>query len=1372
MSLTTPDLSSPYVGPRSFGAGERLYGRDREAQELCDLLISERIVLLHSPSGAGKTSLVQARLIPMLAEREFTVLPVMRVSQEPPAALAAGANRYLLSLLLSLQRDLPAAQQRPVEELAGVSLGEMLAAMPGQRDGQVLIFDQFEEILTIDPTNAAAKRAFFAQVGAALRDRSRWALFSMREEYIAALEPYLRPVPTRLACTFRLDLLESEAAAMAIARPAQERGVAFEPGTIAGLVNDLRLVRVQHADGRVENVPGQYVEPVQLQVVCQRLWKTWARRFVEGPPEAEPSIGAADIAAMGDVSTALEAYYDESVAEVCVATGTPERAVRDWFDSQLIIGRGLRNQLLKDQDSTGGLANTTISKLIDTYLVRAEERRSLTWYELSHDRLVEPVRDSNLAWRDRNLQQFQRQAALWESQKNPEALLLRGKALEAAEEFARLNPSEVGPLEQTYLDQCRALRGRERQARALRLTIWGLAALAFVVAIIAVNQAFVANTQRQAAELARDESRARQAALLSTQLGASRPQQALLLAVEALGEEGRQPLPEALSALYRALAATGGAPLSGPTASLDVGAFSPDGALVAAAGEDGAAYLWRTAEPGAPPVVLRGHIGEIDTLAFSPDGRLLATGSSDDTVRVWTLASPEAPPAVLTHGASVGALAFSPDGRLLATGAGDGVIQLWQTADLAAAPTPLLGHGEGISGLAFSPDGASLVSSSEDFSARVWAVARPADQPRVLAGHEDEIVVMALSPDGRTVATGSRDATVRVWDLTSDASTVLEGPGGEVARLAFSPDGGSLAVGGDAPEAQVWTLAALEQEPVLLAGHGSAVSALAYTPDGKTLISGDVAGALRFWTTAALAAPPLVLFGHDASVAALAISPDGRQALTGSFDATARLWSMDALSPIAPLRGPTAPLRSVGFAQAGQSVFAGDSGGAGTRWAVGVPGAAEPLHGPAGQVAAIVYSAEARHLLTLDFDNRLRFAALDPPVAALELYAGPERVASAAISQDGTRVAAALELASGSSVQIWETARPAEPGTLTSGSVGVAAVAFSGDGSRLATGDLDGLVQIWALPGGELTRSLRGHGTFIQSLAFSPDGALLASSDTDGLVYVWDTATGGVRAALNAGPQTLLNALAIAPDKGRLAAAGQDGLARVWDLERPNLAPISLAGHSDSLQALAYSPDGAALVTAGADALARHWPTRLGDLRAAACATAQRNLSYEEWRSAFGGEPYRKTCPNLPVAPQLIDGAIALASQSQIAEALGLAQQLSEAGYADEVPARAWGALCRAGGLAGSGAQVLAACDQAIALDPDDGQLYDWRALARAAAGDLEGARADLERYLAWGRALQVDPEALAAREGWAADLAAGANPYDEAALQIIRRER
>jgi ABC-type arginine transport system ATPase subunit len=65
---TSQKRANPYVGPRAFQEGETLYGRDNEFADLLDLLIAERIVMLYSPSGAGKSSLIQAALIPELKE--------------------------------------------------------------------------------------------------------------------------------------------------------------------------------------------------------------------------------------------------------------------------------------------------------------------------------------------------------------------------------------------------------------------------------------------------------------------------------------------------------------------------------------------------------------------------------------------------------------------------------------------------------------------------------------------------------------------------------------------------------------------------------------------------------------------------------------------------------------------------------------------------------------------------------------------------------------------------------------------------------------------------------------------------------------------------------------------------------------------------------------------------------------------------------------------------------------------------------------------------------------------------------------------------------------------------------------------------------
>ena len=164
-----PHVGNPYVGPRALVLGEALFGRDRELHTLLNLMIAERIVLLCSPSGAGKTSLIQAGLIPALEQEGFECLPVIRVGWPSDGTEGEGSqNRYLNSLRTSLHGKLTGAEDLNAHVEA--------ARCHPDRENIVLIFDQFEEILTVNPDDVEGKSQFFNEIGKILRDTSRWAL--------------------------------------------------------------------------------------------------------------------------------------------------------------------------------------------------------------------------------------------------------------------------------------------------------------------------------------------------------------------------------------------------------------------------------------------------------------------------------------------------------------------------------------------------------------------------------------------------------------------------------------------------------------------------------------------------------------------------------------------------------------------------------------------------------------------------------------------------------------------------------------------------------------------------------------------------------------------------------------------------------------------------------------------------------------------------------------------------------------------------------------------------------------------------------------------------------------------------------------------
>ncbi len=389
-TVATAQATSPYVGPRPFERAETpsFKGRERETLELLSMVVSSRVVLLYAPSGAGKTSLLNAGLIPALEREGFDLLPVARIRplMVDAAPSPDAANVYAFGLLSNWAN---VAAETTIKDF--LASRERTLDSQGFLDPRAIVLDQFEELFTAHPDRWPQRQPFLAQLTEALRDDPLLrVVLAIREDYLAQLEGYAGVLPERLRHRYRLDRLGRDAALSAITAPLEPTARSFAPGVAEKLVDDLLTFRVDRGDGTSVNVPGEFVEPVQLQVVCERLWA--------GLPQDVTEITQQHLRASGDVDEVLRLLYADALRSAASRSGVPEARLRRWIEEMLITPGGTRGTVYRAASSTAQLSNDAVDELERCRVIRAEWRAGARWYELTHDRLIEPIQTSNAAY--------------------------------------------------------------------------------------------------------------------------------------------------------------------------------------------------------------------------------------------------------------------------------------------------------------------------------------------------------------------------------------------------------------------------------------------------------------------------------------------------------------------------------------------------------------------------------------------------------------------------------------------------------------------------------------------------------------------------------------------------------------------------------------------------------------------------------------------------------------------------------------------------------------------------------------------------------------------------------------------------------------
>jgi DNA-binding beta-propeller fold protein YncE len=430
--LTPLANKNPYIGPRPFQReeSEQFFGRDREARDLVSLVASERLVVFYAQSGAGKTSLINTRLIPGLEEKGFEVLPSGRLSGEVPKAEVE--NIFVVNLMISLDQ-----MKESPERFKNLRLSDFLLKLvftgagfsyhpstehseapdlsPSTLDLEVkiaprlLIIDQFEELFTTHLESWNKREDFFIQLAEAMQqDPYLWVVLAMREDHIAEIDQFAGCMPGRLRTRYYMHRLGTDGALQAITKPVADLRP-FEDKAAEEIVKNLRRIRVGFDEnGQPRFAYEEYVEPVQLQVVCYQLWEDLKNQPGEKITLDDFYRRGRGRRELGDfVDQALADFYRSTLKDAVHQPGPfiSEERLRRWFEQRLITEAGTRGFVFMGEKETAGIPNPCVQRM-EGRLLRGENRAGGMWYELVHDRLVNPIlRDNENA---REVQRSQR----------------------------------------------------------------------------------------------------------------------------------------------------------------------------------------------------------------------------------------------------------------------------------------------------------------------------------------------------------------------------------------------------------------------------------------------------------------------------------------------------------------------------------------------------------------------------------------------------------------------------------------------------------------------------------------------------------------------------------------------------------------------------------------------------------------------------------------------------------------------------------------------------------------------------------------------------------------------------------------------------
>ncbi|QIS22309.1 hypothetical protein [Nocardia terpenica] len=1227
----------PYLGLAPYGIddSDRFFGRDKHIAELVSVTkdalrpaSGNAVVSLIAASGAGKSSLLRAGLIPAARRGSLrldsgeTWSAILVVPGKNPLRCLLDRIRDAFGVVGDRADDSDATGGRDAtddgdatgvgdegddegrsETAGGGTIGgtatdpdtsaaeeirAIIAAHRGDTDRLLIVVDQLEEIFTQcpDEDERAAFVTTLADLSAPSGDRKTPAcavVVGIRADFYSH-------------CLGYPELADSVQRRAMVLRPmnlGELREVILSPARAAGLRVEPALVDViLHDFGVVSGSKSSLAAPASLPLLSHVLAATWRQRengvrlTVRGYRSAGGVSGAVTV-------TGEQAWSRLDETGKVVAEELLLRLVRVGEDAADTRRRVALDELVggcsDEQASRAALDVLADARLvtIDGEMVELTHEAVITsWDRLR--KLIDTDRTGTIV-----RQRLEEAAKEWEDSGRDKQLLYSGHRLGQALESS----DAAGSRHQVAGVAREFLTASYRQRRWLtRVKVGAVAALVLLM-IIATTSATYAVRQARVSGQQRDNAIFTSLLAQADDVQANDPSLAaqLILVAHRLRPHDPKVYSHLLAAQNYPLATS----LPGHTGAVYWVTHSPDGRVLATTSNDSTVRLWDTSDPThyrplqtLPPA----QHGWVSSAAFSADGRYLASGNENGDIYLWDVSDPAHPRSmggpIAAGCGSIFTVAFHPKQPILALACHDTTIRLWNIGDHPAQAAVITGPRSAVRTLAFSPDGRTLAAGGNDTAVRLWNVTDPLNPAALgspLTGFTDISHALAFSPDSRLLAAGSDDHTVRLWDVSTPGAPVPVGAPltdhtGPVWGLAFSPEGDRLAAGGWDGMISVWNVTdpaapLAATDPIY---DTSGVNSVSFDPVHGTLASGNQDGMVRIWSF-----PRARIAGPQRGTAVTAISPNGAHIALKSHEAGVVTWG-NSTDQIGWLRSRYAipgdvPIGVMAVDPRGSTLAEAASGsGNVVVWNLSQdasapkPGAILPTRSK--YYTALAFDNSGKHLAAGETDQSLTIWDLTNPTQPVALghavVDGTSWITTTVFDSDDKLLAAGT---ADGRVWLWDVRDPAHPrrlgDALVYGNPAVSALAFGNHGRALAIGGQDGSVQLFDLadpghPQRTSTLTPTGAPSQIASVAFAPDGRTLAAASNNAGIQLWNITDPADPSPIGGSIVPVRSTqwnLQYATDGRSLRAVGQNGSVYSWDLDPDSIVATMCAATRSTL---------------------------------------------------------------------------------------------------------------------------------------------------------------------------------------------------------------